>query len=68
MSRGEKMPGKDGFGSLSGGMGKRQGNRKGAGPSGNCICPKCGTKIAHQRGVPCYQTKCPQCETQMVRE
>lgn len=40
----------------------------GAGPSGNCICPKCGYKELHQTGVPCYQKKCPKCGSQMTRE
>jgi uncharacterized protein len=38
------------------------------GPSGNCICPKCGHKEAHQIGVPCYQKKCPKCQSLMTRE
>jgi len=38
------------------------------GPSGNCICPKCGFKEAHQTGVPCYQKKCPKCGILMTRE
>ncbi|MFH1978285.1 MAG: DUF134 domain-containing protein [Candidatus Aenigmatarchaeota archaeon] len=32
-----------------------------AGPSGNCICTKCGHKVPHQKGMPCYQMKCPKC-------
>ena len=39
-----------------------------AGPSGNCVCPKCGYKEAHQTGVPCYQKKCPKCQSPMTRE
>ena len=38
-----------------------------AGPSGNCICPKCGYKESHQTGVPCYQQKCPKCRIPMTR-
>jgi len=38
-----------------------------AGPSGNCICPKCGHKETHQTGVPCYQKKCPKCGSPMIR-
>jgi len=37
------------------------------GPSGNCICPKCGYKESHQTGVPCYQKKCPKCGSPMTR-
>jgi len=40
----------------------------GAGPGGNCVCPKCGKKVPHQRGAPCYQVKCPSCGTPMTRE
>ncbi|OYT56877.1 MAG: hypothetical protein B6U68_02640 [Candidatus Aenigmarchaeota archaeon ex4484_14] len=28
---------------------------------------KCGYKMPHQRGVPCYQQKCPKCGTMMTR-
>jgi len=38
-----------------------------AGPSGNCVCPKCGHTEAHQTGVPCYQKKCPKCQSPMTR-
>jgi predicted amidophosphoribosyltransferase len=37
------------------------------GPDGECVCPKCGNKIPHQRGIPCYQHKCPNCGTPMTR-
>ena len=38
-----------------------------AGPSGNCACPKCGYEEAHQTGIPCYQKKCPKCQSPMTR-
>ena len=44
------------------------GNRPGAGPTGNCVCPGCGTKISHQAGVPCYDLSCPKCGAKMIRE
>jgi uncharacterized protein len=53
------------------GRGMGGGGRMGgfaAGPSGNCICPKCGYKEAHATGVPCYNRKCPKCGSQMTRE
>jgi len=53
------------------GKGASGGGRMGgfaAGPSGNCVCPKCGYKETHQTGVPCYQKKCPKCGSLMIRE
>jgi len=38
------------------------------GPDGFCICPKCGERIEHRKGVPCKKERCPECETKMVRE
>jgi predicted DNA-binding protein (UPF0251 family) len=40
---------------------------KGLGPGGECLCPKCGHKIPHERGVPCYEQECPKCGTEMTR-
>lgn len=54
-----------------GGRGGAGGGRMGgqaAGPGGFCVCPKCGHKAEHQRGVPCYEQKCPLCGTNMTRE
>ncbi len=34
----------------------------------NCICPACGAKAQHRRGIPCIQVQCPQCGRPMVRE
>ena len=38
------------------------------GPGGNCVCPKCGKTMPHQRGVPCLQVMCPDCGTAMARQ
>lgn len=44
-------------------------NRKRAGgPSGDCICLKCGERVRHQAGTPCMTVKCPKCGATMVRE
>ena len=37
------------------------------GPAGECICPKCRVRIAHRRGVPCQEERCPDCGTKMLR-
>ncbi|MCK5321255.1 DUF134 domain-containing protein [Candidatus Pacearchaeota archaeon] len=50
------------------GIGRGRMSGFGAGPSGNCVCPKCGTKTVHQVGVPCYQQKCLKCGSSMTRE
>jgi predicted Fe-Mo cluster-binding NifX family protein len=53
------------------GQGPRRVGRKGgtaAGPSGECVCPRCGNREAHERGVPCTQKKCAKCGAAMVRQ
>ena len=51
----------------SGSKGRLNGNRYGVGPSGDCICPQCGARLSHQRGIPCYSVKCPKCQAKMAR-
>lgn len=51
----------------SGQGGGRGGQRPGSGPGGQCVCPACGAKTAHQPGTPCTQTKCPKCGQSMMR-
>ncbi len=69
-------------GRKSGGMGQgggrgngRGGTRPGrmggpfaAGPSGFCVCPQCGQREPHKRGVPCVERRCPKCGAEMTRE
>ena len=50
------------------GRGSGRGRNSGPGPQGKCICPECGTTVAHQRGIPCYEQSCPKCGSKMIRE
>jgi uncharacterized protein (DUF983 family) len=38
------------------------------GEGGNCICPKCGERKVHKRGIPCQDEKCSKCGSKMLRE
>jgi hypothetical protein len=38
------------------------------GSGGECVCPKCGEKVPHTRGVPCQEERCPACGAKMLRE
>ncbi|OGM09104.1 hypothetical protein A2159_00575, partial [Candidatus Woesebacteria bacterium RBG_13_34_9] len=58
------MPNIDGRGPL--GRPARGKRGQGLGDSTDCVCPKCGEKAPHQRGVPCFNTKCPKCSTPMA--
>ena len=56
------------------GMGRGRGQGKGkmggpfaAGPGRSCVCPNCGTTVAHTTGQPCNQRSCPECGTEMTR-
>ena len=57
-------------GGAAGGRGEGRGRMGGAGrgPGGECVCPSCGKKVSHERGVPCYEVRCPKCGTAMTRE
>ncbi|GAH72552.1 unnamed protein product [marine sediment metagenome] len=68
------MPNGGGYGQRpGGGQGLGRGGRGrqpggfGLGPSGECTCPKCGAKVPHQTGIPCYELKCPRCGQPMTR-
>jgi uncharacterized protein len=34
----------------------------------NCICSICGYKENHQRGIPCINIKCPECNKPLTRK
>jgi len=40
----------------------------GLGAGGFCLCPKCGRRFPHQRGVPCLEERCHECGAALVRE
>jgi hypothetical protein len=50
------------------GAGQGRGGGFGLGPGGDCICPDCGTKIAHEMGIPCFRQTCPKCGAAMTRQ
>ena len=62
-----------GAGGAGGGGGAGRGGGRGRmggyglGPGGECVCPNCGYRIPHRRGVPCAQEICPKCGARMVR-
>jgi len=46
--------------------GDRQGEGAGEGAPRECVCPKCGYEMEHERNVPCTEIKCPKCGAMMV--
>jgi len=64
------MPKGDGTGPMqnSGGGRGRMNGPFAAGPSGNCVCMACGTKLPHVQGQPCTQRSCPKCGQRMTRQ
>jgi len=64
---GRGQGGGQGQGRGGGGRG-RMGGPLAGGAGGTCLCPQCGHRQPHGRGVPCTQVKCPQCGTTMIRE
>ena len=50
---------------MLGGRGRMGGQTMG--PGGDCVCPKCGFRTSHPRGVPCYNMRCSKCESPLIR-
>lgn len=74
MPRGDGTGPPGGVGSGMGpGRGRRMGSsgmddtRPGAGPTGECVCPRCGARTPHRMRMPCNEVQCPMCGTLMVR-
>ena len=64
--KGEKMPQGYGLSGMFGrgagrgaeaGTGRMRGKRRGA--ASECICPQCGWRLPHRRGIPCFEERCP---------
>jgi predicted Fe-Mo cluster-binding NifX family protein len=61
-----------GGGGQGGGRGRGQGTGGGmggggCGQGGECVCPACGHRLPHERGVPCVTRQCPKCGAAMTR-
>jgi len=57
-----------GYRSKGRGWGRGRGGFRPGGPPGNCICSNCGFIVPYRVGLPCFQTKCPQCGSVMTRQ
>ncbi|MFO7618173.1 MAG: hypothetical protein R6W91_00690 [Thermoplasmata archaeon] len=49
------------------GSGTGRGGGTGQGLGGTCVCPQCGHSQPHQRGVPCFEVRCPKCNMPLIR-
>ncbi|NWF91177.1 MAG: hypothetical protein HXY50_17155 [Ignavibacteriaceae bacterium] len=56
-----------GQGRSTGGRGGRMAGGFSKGPGGRCVCPACGHEEPHKQGVPCSQTRCPDCGSVLIR-
>jgi len=52
---------------MEAGSGKGRMGGTASGPVGECVCPKCGARLPHKRGIPCAERKCPKCNSLMAR-
>jgi len=46
----------------------QDGDRQGDGGADYCVCPECGYKTEHEKGVPCNEKTCPECGSSLVGE
>ena len=44
------------------------GPRQGDFGASYCVCPKCGFRMEHKKGIPCNTYTCPNCKTKLVGE
>jgi hypothetical protein len=64
------------FGKGEGRGGRSRGFRGGRVPVGfgsgiqpfACICPECDLVVPQKLGLPCFQAKCPRCNSPMTRQ
>lgn len=47
-------------------VGRGKGRGQGLGGTAECVCPKCGEKLPHRRGIPCINEECPKCGSAMA--
>lgn len=67
--RGQRGGGKGMGAGRKRGQGQGQGRFTGAGgEAGSCVCPQCGREIKHERGIPCAQLRCPECDHVLIRK
>jgi len=44
----------------------KDGEIEGTGGTDICICPECNQEFPHERGTPCNQNKCPDCDVELT--
>jgi len=48
--------------------GKKENCNNGEETCGFCVCPECGEKVPHAKGMPCKEQICHNCGVPMMRE